>query len=420
MNEIYLSSTKNLSNLDIEITIDKFLQQYSNLKKILIIPPDFTRCFSKAGDITQIIYKKLSANVHIDIMPALGTHAMITDEERIKMYGDIPKSNFLHHKWQSDTIKIGEVPKEFVSKISNNLFNDNIDVEVNKHFWKDDYDLILSIGQVVPHEVVGMANYSKNIFVGIGGRQMINKSHMLSAICGIEKTLGNDHAPARQVFDYAQEHYLKTKPLVYILTVTTTKQNDTINLNGLFIGSSRKAYEQAVHLSQKLNITYLNKPAKKVVAYLNPMELKTTWVGNKGIYRSRMAIADGGELLLLAPGIHSFGENLEVDDAIRQYGYIGRTNILKLYNENRFPNQLMVPAHLIQGSSDGRFSITYAVNPNLISKQDIESVGFNYMNIDDAINRYNPDKLVDGWQIMPDGEEIYFIKNPATGLWRLP
>ena len=420
MNEIYLSSTKNLSKDDIETAIDKLLQQYDNLRKILIIPPDFTRCFSKAGDITQIIYKKLSTNVKIDIMPALGTHAMINDEERIKMYGDIPKANFLHHKWQSDTIKIGEVPKDFVAKISNNLFNDTIDVEVNKYFWEDDYDLILSIGQVVPHEVVGMANYSKNIFVGIGGRQMINKSHMLGAICGIEKALGNDHAPARQVFDYAQKHYLKNKPLVYILTVTTTNKDDTINLNGLYIGTSRQAYEQAVQLSQKLNITYLNKPAKKVVAYLNPMELKTTWVGNKGIYRSRMAIADGGELLLLAPGIHSFGENAEVDEVIRKYGYIGRTKILKLYNENKFPNQLMVPAHLIHGSSDDRFSITYAVNPKLISKTEIESVGFNYMNIDDAIKRYNPDKLSDGWQIMPDGEEIYFIKNPATGLWRLP
>ena len=263
MNEIYLSSTKNLSNYDIETAIDKLLQQYDNLRKILIIPPDFTRCFSKAGDITQIIYKKLSTNVKIDIMPALGTHAMINDEERIKMYGDIPKANFLHHKWQSDTIKIGEVPKDFVAKISNNLFNDTIDVEVNKYFWEDDYDLILSIGQVVPHEVVGMANYSKNIFVGIGGRQMINKSHMLGAICGIEKALGNDHAPARQVFDYAQKHYLKNKPLVYILTVTTTNKDDTINLNGLYIGTSRQAYEQAVQLSQKLNITYLNKPAKK-------------------------------------------------------------------------------------------------------------------------------------------------------------
>ena len=235
----------------------------------------------------------------------------------------------------------------------------------------------------MPHEVVGMANYSKNIFVGIGGRQMINKSHMLGAICGIEQALGNDYAPAREVFDYAQEHYLKEKPLIYILTVTTTSSAGT-DLNGLYIGSSRKVYEEAVKMSQKLNITYLERPAKKVVAYLDPMELKTTWVGNKGIYRSRMAIADGGELILLAPGVHSFGENEEVDKAIRQYGYIGRDEVLKLYKRNKFPNQLMVPAHLIHGSSDGRFSITYAVDPKLISKAEIESVGFKYMDIHDA------------------------------------
>ena len=419
MEEIYMSpSNKSLTQRDIDESINKLLWQYPNVHKLLIIPPDFTRCFSKAGEITRAIYEKLHGKVQIDIMPALGTHAMLTDEERIKMFGDIPKSLFIHHKWQTDTVNIGTVPADFVSDLSGGAFTDPIDVEVNKRFWEDDYDLILSVGQVVPHEVVGMANYSKNIFVGIGGRQMINKSHMLGAICGIEQALGNDYAPAREVFDYAQEHYLKEKPLIYILTVTTTSSAGT-DLNGLYIGSSRKVYEEAVKMSQKLNITYLERPAKKVVAYLDPMELKTTWVGNKGIYRSRMAIADGGELILLAPGVHSFGENEEVDKAIRQHGYIGRDEVLKLYKQNKFPNQLMVPAHLIHGSSDGRFSITYAVDPKLISKAEIESVGFKYMDIHDAVKKYNPSVLKDGWQTLADGEEIYFIRNPATGLWRL-
>lgn len=419
MEEIYISSPEHsLTQADIDSAVDRLLRQYPNVKKLLIIPPDYTRCFSKAGEITRAIYQRLHGKAKIDIMPALGTHAMITEEERVKMFGDIPASLFIHHKWQTDTVNIGTVPGEFVSNLSDGAFTDPIDVEVNRKFWEDDYDLILSVGQVVPHEVVGMANYSKNIFVGIGGRQMINKSHMLGAICGIEQALGNDHAPAREVFDYAQDHYLKDKPLVYILTVTTTDDTGT-NLNGLYIGSGRRAYEEAVKMSQQLNITYLEKPAKKVVAYLDPMELKTTWVGNKGIYRSRMAIADGGELLILAPGVHNFGENEEVDKAIRQYGYIGRDKILELYKQNKFPNQLMVPAHLIHGSSDGRFSITYAVDPALMSKQEIESVGFKYMDVHDALKVYDPNKLHDGWQTMPNGEEIYFIKNPATGLWRL-
>ncbi|BEU87031.1 lactate racemase domain-containing protein [Selenomonas sp. TAMA-11512] len=419
MKEIYLEAQKEIDYAEMEAAVDKLLQQFPGVKKVLIVPPDFTRCFSMAGELTQILYKRLHESAEVDIMPAVGTHAELSAEERKKMFGDIPADVFRHHQWQEDTVRIGEIPEEVVAKISEGLFSESIEIEVNRRFREGGYDLILSVGQVVPHEVVGMANYSKNIFVGLGGRQMINKSHMLSAICGIEQTLGVDHAPARQVFDYAQEHCLQDMPLVYLLTVTTADQAGT-HLHGLFIGDSREPFDRAVALSQKRNITYLDRPAKKVVAYLDPFELKTTWVGNKGIYRSRMAIADGGELLLLAPGVHAFGENEEVDKAIRAYGYVGRDKILDYYNGNHFPNQYMVPAHLIQGSSDGRFSITYAVDPQKMSREEIEGVGFRYMDVAEAMRRYDPEVLQDGWQTMPDGEEIYFIRNPAIGLWRLP
>lgn len=419
MEEIYLETQEELDFAEVEIVIENLLQRFKCIQKVLIVPPDFTRCFSMAGELTQVLYKGLHKRAQVDIMPAVGTHAMISSEERQKMFGDIPPDVFLYHRWQTDTVCIGEIPAETVAKISEGEFIEPIDVEVNRRFWEGGYDLILSVGQVVPHEVVGMANYSKNIFVGLGGRQMINKSHMLGAICGIEQALGNDHAPVRQLFDYAQEHCLQGVPLVYLLTVTTTDYAGT-HLHGLFIGDSRKTFERAVALSQQRNITYLDRPAKKIVAYLDPYELKTTWVGNKGIYRSRMAIADGGELLLLAPGIHAFGENEEVDKAIRAYGYIGRDKILDHYRENRFPNQYMVPAHLIHGSSDGRFAITYAVDPRKMNREEIEGVGFRYMDVGEAMRRYAPETLQDGWQTMPDGEEIYFIRNPATGLWRLP
>lgn len=419
MEEIYLESRSDIVPADIEAEVDSLLRQFPDAKRVLIVPPDYTRCFSMAGELTQLLYKRLHRTAEIDIMPAVGTHAMLSADERQKMFGDIPADVFLYHRWQTDTVRIGEIPAELVAKISEGNFAEPIDIEVNRRFWEGGYDLILSVGQVVPHEVVGMANYSKNIFVGLGGRQMINKSHMLGAICGIEQALGNDHAPARQLFDYAQEHCLQGLPLVYLLTVTTTDHAGT-HLHGLYIGDSRKPFEKAVALSQKRNITYLDRPAKKIVAYLDPCELKTTWVGNKGIYRSRMAIADGGELLLLAPGIHAFGENEEVDRAIRSYGYVGRDKILGFYRENCFPNQYMVPAHLIHGSSDGRFSITYAVDPAKMSREEIEHVGFHCMDVAEAMRRYDLDVLQDGWQTMPDGEEIYFIRNPATGLWRLP
>lgn len=409
-----------ISKVEIENQIGLLINQCEmcDVKKVLIIPPDFTRCYSMAGDITQSLYHKLSPSCHVDIMPALGTHMPMDEEELQKMFGnDIPRDTFIVHNWKVDTVSLGLVPKKYVSKISNGLFNENIEVEVNKRLVSGEYGLILSVGQVVPHEVVGMANYSKNIFVGCGGRQMINKSHMLSAICGMEKAMGVQDTPARLVFDYAQEHYIANLPLVYIQTVTTIK-NNTTELNGLYIGNKRTVFEQAVSLSQKLNITYVDKPVKKVVAYLDEYELKTTWVGNKGIYRTSKIVEDGGELILLAPGIRNFGENEEVDKAIRKYGYKGRDYVLNLYNTvPEIKNNMMVAAHLIQGSSNERYKITYATK--FLTREEIEGVGFNYMKLSEAYKLYDPEKLKEGYNTLENGEEIYFVRTPAMGLWSI-
>lgn len=421
MRELYITNENSgISIAEIENNIDQLLEQYENLKKVLIIPPDFTRCYSYAGEISQILYKKLSQYATVHVMPALGTHMPMDDEEKAKMFGSvIPEEAFLIHQWQTDTISIGSVPKEFIEEISEGLYSTDIEVEVNEKLINGGYDLILSIGQVVPHEVVGMANYSKNIFVGVGGRQMINKSHMLSAICGMEKALGVADSPARKVFDYAQQKFLDGKlPLVYIQTVTTLK-DDILSLNGLYIGSSRKPFENAVALSTKLNICHVNRRAKKVVTYLDPYELKTTWVGNKGIYRTRMAVADGGELIILAPGVKAFGENEEMDNMTRTYGYKGRDYVLDLFNKGTFENRIMAAAHLIQGSSDGRFTITYATRPENLSKEEINNVGYEWMDYTEASTLYNPETLKDGWNTLENGEEIYFVKTPALGLWKV-
>ena len=303
MKELYLTEEeKGISGEQLEKMLDDLLVQYPDAKKVLIIPPDYTRCYSYAGEITQLLYKKLSPSAQIDVMPALGTHMAMNEDEMQKFFGDVvPRDRIIVHHWQTDTVCLGYVPAEVCSEISNGLFPEQIDVEVNHLLVDGGYDLILSVGQVVPHEVVGMANYSKNIFVGTGGREMINKSHMLSAICGMEKALGVIDSPARKVYDYAQQHFIDGKlPLVYLQTVTT-RENDTLKLHGLYIGESRKPFEKAAELAQKLNIIHVDHRAKKVVTYLDPEELKTTWVGNKGIYRTRMTVADGGELIVLAP-----------------------------------------------------------------------------------------------------------------------
>ena len=421
MKELYLTEEeKGISGEQLEKMLDDLLVQYPDAKKVLIIPPDYTRCYSYAGEITQLLYKKLSPSAQIDVMPALGTHMAMNEDEMQKFFGDVvPRDRIIVHHWQTDTVCLGYVPAEVCSEISNGLFPEQIDVEVNHLLVDGGYDLILSVGQVVPHEVVGMANYSKNIFVGTGGREMINKSHMLSAICGMEKALGVIDSPARKVYDYAQQHFIDGKlPLVYLQTVTT-RENDTLKLYGLYIGESRKPFEKAAELAQKLNIVHVDHRAKKVVTYLDPEELKTTWVGNKGIYRTRMTVADGGELIVLAPGVIAFGENEEMDKMTRKYGYTGTEHILELYRQGVFEGRLMSAAHLMQGSTEGRFTVTYATKPENLSKEEIESVGYQWADYNEITKRYNPETLKEGWNVLPDGEEVYFVGTPALGLWKV-
>ncbi|NLB78367.1 MAG: DUF2088 domain-containing protein, partial [Clostridiaceae bacterium] len=300
-------------------------------------------------------------------------------------------------------------------EVSGGLIDYPVDVEVNNRILDSTYDLIISIGQVVPHEVVGMANYTKNVLVGCGGSTMINRSHFLGAVYGMERMMGRDHSPVRKVFDYAEEKFLAELPLMYVLTVTTAQQNN-VSLEGLFIGRERKLFEEAVAMSQEKNLIFLDKPLKKVVVYLDEREFKSTWLGNKSIYRTRMAIADDGELIILAPGVRKFGEDDQIDKLIRKYGYVGRIKILEQYNANDdLKENLSAAAHLIHGSSDERFNITYATQK--LSREEVESVNFKYMPLDEALKKYNPQNLEDGFNILKDGEEIFYISNPALGLW---
>ena len=261
---------------------------------------------------------------------------------------------------------------------------------------------------------VSLANYGKNIFVGCGGSSMINSSHMLGAFYGMERIMGRDFSPVRRVFDYAQEHFLSNIPLVYVLT-TTTNKGDDVTIHGLYIGTERAQFEAAVKKSQEINLTHMDKRLNKVVVYLDPREFKSTWLGNKSIYRTRMAIADGGELIVLAPAVAHFGEDEENDRLIRKYGYVGRENVLKLVEEHEdLRENLSVAAHLIHGSSDGRFKITYCAGK--LTEEEVRGAAFNYMPYEQAVAKYDPAKLVDGFNTV-DGEEIFYISNPALGLW---
>ena len=389
-----------------------------DLHHVLIIPPDFTRFHSNAGFITQTLYRLLAdRGVDVDILPALGTHVPVTETQWKAMFGDIPYAKMLVHHWRTDVVKLGDVPKEAVEEISGGLWHTPLDVEINRLVMDEKYDLIVSPGQVVPHEVIGMANHAKNLFVGVGGSQMINCSHMIGAVCGMEQAMGRDNTPVRRLFDYGMEHFLYGKrPILFCLTVTTAP-GGRIRTHGLFIGEGRNCLTEAVKLAQQKNVDYVEHGLKKCVVYLDPSEFTSTWLGNKAVYRTRMAMADGGELIILAPGVRHFGEDETVDGLIRKYGYRGRLHTLEIFekpeNEDLRAN-MGAAAHLIHGSSDGRFSITYCEKE--ISKEEVEGVGFKAADYDEMARKYDPAKLKYGYNVV-DGEEIYFIPNPALGLW---
>jgi nickel-dependent lactate racemase len=276
--------------------------------------------------------------------------------------------------------------------------------------------LILSIGQVVPHEVVGMANYNKNIFVGTGGQEGINKSHFVGAAFGMERMMGRADTPVRRILNYASEHFAKHLPIVYVHTVVGRGKNGKLVVRGLYVSDDASGFEKAAALSLKVNFEMLAKPLKKVVVDLDPAEFKSTWLGNKAVYRTRMAMADDGELIILAPGLGEFGEDREIDRLIRKYGYRGTPATLAATRANpELQNNLSAAAHLIHGSSEGRFSITYC--PGHLTRKQIEGVNFKYADLKTMTKRYNPKKLKDGWNTLPDGERIFYISNPALGLW---
>ncbi|MCQ2120024.1 MAG: lactate racemase domain-containing protein [Bacteroidales bacterium] len=388
-------------------------------KRVLAIPPDFTRLNSYAGPIVEMVYDYYGEAL-TDVMPALGTHTPMTGEQIAAMFGHVPAGLFRVHDWRNDVVTVGEVPAGYLQEVSEGRISAPWPAQVNKLLLDPSFDLILSVGQVVPHEVIGMANYTKNIFVGVGGSAGINMSHYLGAVYGMERIMGRARTPVRNVLEYAREHFIKDLPIVYVQTVLAkNRDNGRMELKGLFIGDDFECFQKAADLSLRTNFIMVEKPIRKCLVWLDPAEFKSTWLGNKAVYRTRMALADGAELIILAPALKEFGEDRTIDSLIRNYGYKGTPATLAATEANSDPQEnLGASAHLIHGSSEGRFSITYCPGPDM-TREEIEGVGFGYAPLEEVMQKYDVKSLKDGWN-MVDGEEIYFISNPALGLWAHP
>jgi nickel-dependent lactate racemase len=390
------------------------LARLGKRNRVLAIPPDQSRIHSRAGDLTRFAWEYYGEGLR-SVLPALGTHAAMQPEQITRMFGATPPKLFHVHNWRTDVETLGEVPAEFIHQQSEGKLNYAWPAQVNRLIAHGGFDLILSIGQVVPHEVIGMANYNKNILVGTGGREGINRSHYLGAVYGMERIMGRAENPVRNVLNYAADHFLRDFPIVYVLTVVGRAGDGGLAVRGLFIGDDAECFHRAAELSVKVNFETLDEPIRKAVVYLDPHEFHSTWLGNKAVYRTRMALADGAELIILAPGVKEFGEDKEIDALIRKYGYRGTPATLEAVSKNAdLASDLSAAAHLIHGSSEGRFTIRWC--PGHLTREEIENAGFAYGDLKTMIERYDPQKLRHGYN-QAGGEEVFFIANPGLGLW---
>jgi len=393
----------------LEVGLLRALDAIGRRNRVLVVPPDFTRYHSRSGELTRCAWDYYGDRL-THILPALGTHTAMTDRQIEIMFGGVPRHLFHAHNWRSDLATLGEVPASVIREESEGQLEFSLLVRVNRLLVEGGFDLILSIGQVVPHEVAGMAGHSKNLIIGTGGSENINQTHYLGAVYGMERIMGRADNPVRRVLNYAADRSLRQLPIVYVLTVIGRDGRC-----GLFVGDDLECFEQAARLSQRLNINLLDRPLQRAVVYLDAAEYRSTWLGNKAIYRTRMAMADGGELIVLAPGVKRFGEDAGIDALIRKYGYSGTAAVRDAVGRDPFlAANLSAAAHLIHGSSEGRFHVTYCCEH--LSKEEIEGVGLRYRPLAPMMKQYDPAKLTPGFHAA-GGDEFYFVPNPAEGLW---
>jgi nickel-dependent lactate racemase len=443
MEKTFLSeggAASDFTDAEIDSLFSRVLSQVcaelGKVSSVLLIPPDITRFHSRAGFLTGIAYRDLTkAGIAVKVLPALGTHIPLTAAECERMFPNVPQSVFLIHDWRNDVVELARIKRDWVEKTTEGAVSYDWPVQVNKALRDGGFDLIVSLGQVVPHEVIGMANHAKNLFVGTGGKEAIDKSHFAGAAFGMEKMMGRTDTPVRAMFDEGLRLSSgMLPPLLYALTVISARSETeaaasgkpglpckpgSLAMRGLFCGFGRSCFEQAAALARQVNVDLLDEPIHKAVVYLEPEEFRTTWLGNKAVYRTRMAMADKGELLIIAPGLERFGEDLGIDALIRKHGYRPSKVIKeKVGKDPELANSLSAAAHMIHGSSEGRFTVRYCPGPGL-SRQEIESAGFEWGSIGEAMARYDVHKLATGWNTGADGERFFFVPNPALGLWAL-
>ncbi len=273
-------------------------------KKVLLIVPDSTRS-CPLGTVFKEVYRQIGRETAaLDVMIALGTHAPMSEEamcERLEISQDERKSLYagvalINHEWDNPEAlrQVGTLTADEISGLSGGLFSMEVKVDINKRLF--DYDELLIIGPVFPHEVVGFSGGNKYLFPGVAGPEILNFFHWLGAVVTNPMIIGHKWTPVRRVVDRAAALIpIKKRCLCMVV--------EKGGLAGLFAGTPEQAWDEASELSRKLHITYKKHPFHTVLSCA-PQMYDELWVGGKCMYKLEPVVADGGELIIYAPHIH--------------------------------------------------------------------------------------------------------------------
>jgi nickel-dependent lactate racemase len=266
-------------------------------------------------------------------MIALGTHPPMSEKailRRLEMTAEerpteYRKVRLLNHAWDDPAAlaNIGTIKAAEIAALSGGLFEQDVDVRINRAVF--DYDQLVIVGPVFPHEVVGFSGGNKYLFPGISGPEVLNFFHWLGAVITNPKIIGNKHTPVRRVVDRAAA-LVPVPKFAFCMVVHEG------GLAGLYAGTPEAAWEKAADLSARLHIIYKDRQFNTVLSCAPPM-YDDIWVGGKCMYKLEPVVADGGELIICGPHIREI--SLTHGKAITRLGYHVRDYFLKQWQRFR-------------------------------------------------------------------------------------
>lgn len=386
-------------------------------KRVLLIVPDGTRT-APVGLVFKKLFDQLSrATKQFDVMIALGTHQPMSEaaicnrleismEDRTSQYRDVA---FINHEWDNpeELKNIGTITKEEISLLTDGRFAMDVPVEINKRLY--DYDEVIIIGPVFPHEVVGFSGGNKYLFPGVGGPQILNFFHWLGAVVTNPMIIGNKWTPVRKVVDKAGA-LVDIQKKCFCMVVRPDK-----SLAGLFAGSPEAAWDHASEVSRPTHITIKNKPFHTVLSCVPPM-YEDLWTGGKGMYKLEPVVADGGELIIFAP--HITEVSVTHGKTMMEIGYHCRDYFLEQWDKfKHYPWGVLAHSthvrgigKMVNGKEQCRIKLTIATRiPESVCHQiNVEYRDPATINIEEFANREDEGVLL----VRKAGEMLHQLKHP--------